>query len=262
MARHGTDGTSESARSAGPVAPGRPRLGIVGRAAPVDFASGPPDHGVNGHTEWVDGARVRGAVSGVLAAAVALGVGEAVAAAIPPEAAPLLADGNRGLQLMPHPLVEFAIRTFGTHDKDVLRLGVVIVLAAVAAGAGIRGERRLEQGLAGVVVLGGIAVYCALSTAAARPSDAVPGIVATVAAAVTLALLLRAGRRPVTGRTASAAEPGPAAVAKPATGRTESAAVAGTPAQAGPPDGAGFDRRAFLAGGAAAAGVAAVSGLV
>ena len=68
-----------------------------------------------------------GALIGVLAAAVALGMGEAVAAFVRPAAAPVIAVGNRFIFLTPESVKRWAIRNFGTNDKSVLLTGIYVV---------------------------------------------------------------------------------------------------------------------------------------
>ncbi len=50
------------------------------------------------------------------------------------------------------PVKEFAIAHFGTHDKEALVTGIVVLLAAFAAGIGVLAVRRLAYGLAAVEV--------------------------------------------------------------------------------------------------------------
>ncbi len=61
-----------------------------------------------------------GALTGVLTAAVALGVAELAAAIIGPNSAPVIAVGDTAINLTPIPVKEFAITHFGSHDKEAL----------------------------------------------------------------------------------------------------------------------------------------------
>jgi DMSO/TMAO reductase YedYZ molybdopterin-dependent catalytic subunit len=179
-----------------------------------------------------------GAAIGVLSAAVALGVGEVVAALVRPAAAPVIAVGNRFIVLTPEPVKRWAIRSFGTHDKSVLLSGIYIVIAALAVVVGVLALRRLVYGLAGIAVFGGVGIYCALTANAHQGSDVVPTIFGTAAALAAMVLLTRTA--------APAAEPEPSARS--------------TQAAAAPADRFVADRRGFLAGSAVAAGLAAVAG--
>ena len=60
---------------------------------------------------WVR--RALGALAGLLAAAVALGIGELVAGLVGPASSPVVAVGNAAITLVPESVKEFAIATFG-----------------------------------------------------------------------------------------------------------------------------------------------------
>ena len=170
------------------------------------------------------------AVAGLLAAAVAVGVGELVAAFLRPVAAPIIAVGNRFILLTPEPLKEFAIRRFGSNDKHVLLLGIYVVIGTLALLLGIAALRWLRAGVAGLLLFGAVGVYAASTANAARASDVVPTIVGTAAAIAVLVLLIR--RMPDVSGDPGSAVPG----------RTVP------------------DRRVFLAGSAASAALAAGAG--
>ncbi len=182
-----------------------------------------------------------GALIGLLAAAVALGLGEAVAALVRPAAAPVIAVGNRFIFLTPESVKRWAIRNFGTNDKSVLLTGIYVVLGIFAVVVGILALRRLVYGLVGILVFGGVAGYAALSANGHRGSDVIPTVVATLAAAAVLTMLVRAAgpARPTVPDRELDRGPGPR------------------------PDAATrplADRRRFLQGSAAAAGLAALTG--
>jgi DMSO/TMAO reductase YedYZ molybdopterin-dependent catalytic subunit len=132
-----------------------------------------------------------GAVVGLLSAAVALGVGELVAALFRPAAAPVIAVGNKFILLTPEPLKEFAIRRFGPHDKDVLLGSIYIGVAALAVVLGILALRWVLAGVAGLVAFGAVGVFCALTANGSRPGDVVPSVIGAGAAVVTLVGLVR-----------------------------------------------------------------------
>src|SRR5262245_61001700 len=91
-------------------------------------------------------------LGGVLALAAALAAGHLVAAFIDPGASPYLAVGGAAIDLTPLPLKDFAVRTFGTHDKQVLLGGMAVVLVVAAALAGALSARRPWLGTAIVAV--------------------------------------------------------------------------------------------------------------
>ncbi|MFE2329783.1 molybdopterin-dependent oxidoreductase [Streptomyces sp. NPDC059385] len=137
-----------------------------------------------------------GAVTGVLAAVAGLAVAELAAAAVRPEAAPLTAVGGALVDLTPVGLREWAIRLFGTSDKAALGIGIVLVLAAVAAGTGILALRSLPAAIAvtgGIGVLGAVA---ALSRPEASWKDSLPSLMGALASAAVLYLLVTVATRP------------------------------------------------------------------
>lgn len=174
---------------------------------------------------------------GVVAAGVAVGVGELAAAFVRPAAAPVIAVGNRLITLTPSGLRQSAIESAGTDDKALLLGGIYLLLALFGALVGSLALRRLVFGLAGIAALAAFGAYCALTADASRPSDVVPTLAGAAAAALVLAGLVRLARA--------------YQVAEPQSG------AAGPQAAAVP---AGADRRNFLLGTAGAAAVAAVAG--
>jgi DMSO/TMAO reductase YedYZ molybdopterin-dependent catalytic subunit len=185
-----------------------------------------------------------GAVSGMLTASVALGVAELAAAITGPQGAPVIAVGETAINLTPVPIKDFAIVHFGSHDKEALITGIVVLLVAFAALIGVLAVRRMAYGLAGLAVFAGVGVAAAVHLPNAAAVDVVPTLAGVAVAVAALLILVRA---------VSAAFP--AAPAAP-----EDIPAAGLPDRrrfliAGPPD-----RRRFLIAGAGAAALAAVAG--
>ncbi|MEO9138725.1 MAG: molybdopterin-binding oxidoreductase, partial [Jatrophihabitans sp.] len=131
---------------------------------------------------------------GVLTAAVAVGVGEFVAAFVRPAAAPVIAVGNRLITLTPQPVKSTAIDSAGTDDKPLLLIGIYVLLAVFGAMIGSAALVGLRRGLIGVAVLTAFGSYCALTANASRVSDVVPTLVGGVASAGALVLLVRFAR--------------------------------------------------------------------
>ncbi|MEO6884953.1 MAG: molybdopterin-dependent oxidoreductase [Jatrophihabitantaceae bacterium] len=175
-----------------------------------------------------------GALIGVLAAAAALGIGEMVAAFVRPEASPVIAVGNRLIIATPESIKRWAIREFGTGDKDALLTGIYVFVALFAIGVGVLAIRHLLYGLVGIGVFAGIGCYCALSANASRGTDIVPTLVGAVVAGVIMVALLRMAAP----RADQIGPPEPAESIGPLLG----------------------DRRRFLAGSVATAGLAAIAG--
>lgn len=167
--------------------------------------------------------RGAGALIGIVVAGVAVGVGELVAAFVRPEASPVIAVGNAVILLTPESLKRSAIGSVGTNDKLFLLLGIYLLLALFGALVGDLALRRLWYGLIGIGGFAAFGVFCALYANASHGSDVVPTLVGALAAAAVLVVLVRLQDAPAEEAT-------------------------------------GTDRRRFLAGGAGAAGLAALSG--
>lgn len=89
--------------------------------------------------------------------------------------------GGVVVDLTPGPLKEWAIATFGTADKAVLLVGVVIGALGLAGGAGILARRHRTAGLG---LLAGLALIPAVTAATRDTStsvDLVPGAVTALA---------------------------------------------------------------------------------
>ncbi|MET9827630.1 MULTISPECIES: sulfite oxidase [unclassified Streptomyces] len=132
-----------------------------------------------------------GALSGLLAGGAALAVAELVAAAVRPEAGPVVAVGGAAIDRTPIALKDWAIRTFGTNDKLVLQLGILAVLTLLALALGALAARHRRSGAAGVLVFGVVGATAALG----RPdstgvTDAFPSVLGAVAGAVLLYVLV------------------------------------------------------------------------
>ncbi len=168
----------------------------------------------------------RGVTTGLLAGAVGVCVGYLTAGLTGSVGSPVVAVAQLAIDLSPPPLKNFAIREFGTNDKLVLEIGVIVVLAVFAAVIGMIAQRTMTRGLIGVAAFGVIGMIAAGTRPTAGPADLLPSLVGAAAAAMTLMWLTGA---------ASGAEP---------------ARAASLPVR---------DRRQFMTLGAAAAGTAAVA---
>ncbi|WP_443732096.1 molybdopterin-dependent oxidoreductase [Streptantibioticus silvisoli] len=172
-----------------------------------------------------------GLISGVLAGFAALAVAELASAAIRPESSPLAVVGGSVIDATPPALKDYAVRHFGTNDKFVLELGILVILALFALGLGVLSVRLRRTASAGVLLFGVIGVAAAATRPDSRPTDVVPSLVGALAGTALLYVL--AGRL----RTA------------PGRGR---GAGAGAGADAGTGDGAGTDAEADAGTGVAA----------
>jgi DMSO/TMAO reductase YedYZ molybdopterin-dependent catalytic subunit len=181
--------------------------------------------------------RASGALSGLVAAFAALATAELVAALVG-TGAPVTAVGGEAIDATPPAVKDWAIRHFGTNDKFVLQLGIVVVLALFAVAIGLLALRLRRIGAAAALVFGVVGAAAAVSRPDAETGAVLPSVVgALVAVGVLYLLVSRLGAPPAA---------------------TASAALAGGPADGGP-DG-GFDRRRFVVTASAAAVASAAVG--
>lgn len=182
-----------------------------------------------------------GALVGLLSGAVALGVAQLAAGLFGGASSPMIAVGGAAIDATPPWLKDFAIREFGANDKRALLIGIGTILAIGAAVLGAASVRRPWIGAIGIISFGLIGALASISRPANGPADAIPSVIGTLAGLIGyVRLRAAAGLEPVRWATPeTATSTGPS----------------------GPPP-PGFDRRRFLRTGAAAAGLAAVSGFV
>lgn len=141
---------------------------------------------------------LRPALAGLSAALLGVGLAELVAAVIEPAASPFAVIGSGLIDLAPSWAKDTAIALFGTGDKVALLVGIAIVLALVAALAGVLELRRSGVGAVILGGLGALAVVAAMIRPGAGPFAFVPGIVAGLVAMIALRFLIRR-LRPIAG---------------------------------------------------------------
>ena len=150
--------------------------------------------------------RVVGAICGVLAAAVAIGIAQFVAGLSIPAASPVIAVGQSAIDLTPLPVKDWATSTFGTADKTVLLLGVFVLLFLFAVVIGILAMRRLSLGLAGLCLFAVIGLVAALTRHGASAAYALPTLCGAAVGAFALYRLVTSAR---SASPSAAAEPLP-----------------------------------------------------
>ncbi|WP_240642457.1 molybdopterin-dependent oxidoreductase [Microbacterium sulfonylureivorans] len=135
------------------------------------------------------------ALAGMVSAGVFLAVAEIVALVIARESSPILAVGGFVIDIVPQPLKELAISTFGEYDKIALLvgLGLAVVIASV-----ITGVLQFVRPPLGVVALG-IAGALSIAAIVTRPGATafawLPPLAGTIAGSVILVLSVARLRR-------------------------------------------------------------------
>ena len=212
-----------------------------------------------------------GAIVGLLTAAVAIGVAQLVAGIVGANTSPVVAVQEVSVGFTPPALKNFAISAFGANDKLVLLCGVLVVLALFAALIGVEAMRRLDFGLAGLVIFAVIGILAAITRPHASAAAVLPTLIGAGAGAGALVLLLRAaqpaGAQSPGAQRSSGARPSDErrADGQPSDGQPSDARPASQPARgpavraSQPAALAGPERRRFMVISATAAGTAAVT---
>ncbi|RAX47662.1 oxidoreductase [Arthrobacter sp. AQ5-06] len=153
-----------------------------------DGASSPRRSGADGAAQ---GSRRWAAASGAVAAGAAVVVGELLAGLLSPSLSPVTAVGGVMIDAVPPGVKDWAIALFGTADKAVFLAGMLLVIAAVGALAGILEQRRRFAGAAVIAVFGLVGLAAVLTRAQMTPAAAVVPLAGALAGALLLGLLIR-----------------------------------------------------------------------
>ena len=167
--------------------------------------------------------------AGLIAGGLGLGAAELLAGLLPGAPSPILSIGSLLVALQPPNAKQLVVDLFGTSDKAVLSVAVLVGALGLSALLGLLERSRPRWGVAGFVALGLLTLGAALRDPLFdRVLAVVAALLATGISVGTLPRLLRLGT-PRTSRTPRMLD---------------------------------FDRRRFLGAGVALAGVAATSGVV
>ena len=145
------------------------------------------DDGTGGNAR--DAGVIIGAVTGVLAAAVAIGVGTLAAAFVRPQAAPVSVLSGTVLARLPAGLKAMVTAHLGGHGETVLLLGVIGVIA-IAVGCAAR--RNASIGVACLAAAGLLTAFAAITRPGSRVIDVIPLAVGGAAGIMALLCLARA----------------------------------------------------------------------
>ncbi|TDW95041.1 DMSO/TMAO reductase YedYZ molybdopterin-dependent catalytic subunit [Kribbella pratensis] len=140
--------------------------------------------------------RALGALGGVVAAGTALAAGYLVAG-LTGGPWPVDAVGVQVIDRSPGPVKDWAVRSLGTADRPLLRVGIcvtLVIVAAVAGWIGARGHRRTAVAIAGGLGLVGLVfAIVSRSSAASTVDRLLPATVTLVVAVLAMALVTHAG---------------------------------------------------------------------
>ena len=131
------------------------------------------------------------ALAGVISGAVFIATAELVALIVAREASPILAVGSFVVDVVPQPLKELAISTFGAYDKIALLAGLGLAVLIASAIAGVLELLRPPLGIVALGIAGVLSVAAIVTRPTATPLGFLPPVIATVAAGVVLGMLCR-----------------------------------------------------------------------
>ena len=132
---------------------------------------------------------VVGAVTGLLAAAVAIGVATLAAAFVGPQASPVTVVGGVLIGQLPASLRNHLMVHFGAHAQTLLLLGAIGLLAIVLGAAA---RRNTSAAVAGLAAFGLLGAFVAITRPQSRVSDVIPPLAGVLAGIVALLWLARA----------------------------------------------------------------------
>ena len=130
------------------------------------------------------------ALAGLLAAALALGVGDLFAGLFRDAQLPRDAVGAEFIDRTPIWLKNFAVEQFGTNDKVALRVGMLVVIGLLALVLGAVAWRRRWIGIVGFGAFGFIGGVIAVRRPTGHAIDAFAPMVGAVAGIIALLVLL------------------------------------------------------------------------
>lgn len=130
------------------------------------------------------------ALAGLLAAGVALGVGELVAGATTTQS-PVVAVGDQVVDRVPAGVKDVAISVFGTADKAALVVGTVLLAGIFGALLGLVAARRPLRAAAGFTAFGLVGAAAALSAPRASALSVLPSLLGALAGIGALLVLVR-----------------------------------------------------------------------
>jgi hypothetical protein len=130
-----------------------------------------------------------GAVTGLLAAAVAIGAAMLAAAFVRPQASPVIAVGGALIDRTPSAVKNFAVEHFGENDKTMLLAGMYVAIAVLAMVIGCLARRNAAIGVGGIAAFGLLGAFVAITRPESQPTDVVPSVIGGLAGIAAFAWL-------------------------------------------------------------------------
>jgi len=140
-----------------------------------------------------DGGLLAGAVTGFLGAAVAFGVANLIAAFVRPQASPTITIGDAFITHMPSALKHFALAKSGENHRDMLLLGMYVVIALLAMAIGMVAWRQAWACVAAGGLFALFGAYVAINRPESHTTDAIPSLVGGIVAIAVTTWLIGAG---------------------------------------------------------------------
>ncbi|MBC7763884.1 MAG: molybdopterin-dependent oxidoreductase [Candidatus Saccharibacteria bacterium] len=135
------------------------------------------------------------AFTGVVSAAVVLGVAEVLSLFVGAAGSPLFAVGSLVIDLAPAGVKEFVIAIFGTGDKAALLSLMGVLIVVISAAAGVLESRRPPFGVIVLGIGGLVALIAVVTRAGSTGFDGIATVLGAVAGVVVLRLSIeRLGR--------------------------------------------------------------------
>jgi DMSO/TMAO reductase YedYZ molybdopterin-dependent catalytic subunit len=141
------------------------------------------------------------AFAGIVAGALTLGVATLLAGVMTRSGlstgtpSPVIAVGGTFVDHTPPWLKDFAVSSFGTHDKLALFVGMALVLTALCAAIGVLGARRHTAGLVAFVLLGAVGALAVATRPHSGSLDILPTMLGVAAGLWALTTLWQQGAR-------------------------------------------------------------------
>ncbi|MCW4458488.1 molybdopterin-dependent oxidoreductase [Microbacterium sp. MPKO10] len=130
-------------------------------------------------------------LTGIASAAAGLAIAEVIAVFVAPPSSPLVATGSLVIDLAPSWAKDFAIAVFGTNDKLFLLTLLGILLAILAASAGILELRKAPWGIVIFALIAGVATLAVTTREQSTGSWAIPSVVGMLGAVLMLYRITR-----------------------------------------------------------------------